>query len=411
MVVGYVLVGGFAGLIAALVALVLGTSFWTAFGLYVLVGSAVMMLLAAIQMAARAYSDRFSTLRHEEIGIVHLSEPSTSTQGSIAETSMSILAVDDDPFILELVPMISAKVGFSRVTPAASGEQALKLLNTTETTFDCLLFDINMPGMDGIELCRRVRQIPGYSETPIVMLTAMRDTKHLGEAFRAGATDYVTKPFDIEELGARLRLAQEAVHARKETFARTADMGHPRIPAPDYRFELPEGIRIGGVENLVDHTVLSNYLTQLPRKEATDVQVFAVSIDRIEAIHSRSSPEQFASLLENLAAAAVGCFGVNRTLMAYASNANLLVVACSASPMSAINLEIDLENRLKGNIADLGSDDGKANGVSVGGPVQLQGTKAERARTTTNRAIALAASRALDKRGRPIAGLFKQYPH
>ncbi|GAW37464.1 hypothetical protein RA2_04547 [Roseovarius sp. A-2] len=74
MVVGYVLVGGFAGLIAALVALVLGTSFWTAFGLYVLVGSAAMVLLAAIQMAARAYSDRFSTLRHDETGNDHLSE-------------------------------------------------------------------------------------------------------------------------------------------------------------------------------------------------------------------------------------------------------------------------------------------------------------------------------------------------
>ncbi|WP_254892574.1 PleD family two-component system response regulator [Roseovarius sp. A-2] len=307
--------------------------------------------------------------------------------------------------------MISAKVGFSRVRPVVSGEQALKLLESTESVFDCLLFDINMPDMDGIELCRRVRQIPRYRETPIVMLTAMRDMKHMGEAFRAGATDYVSKPFDIEELGARLQLAQEAGQAREKTLARTADMGPPSIPAPDYGFELPEGIRIVGVTNLVDHTVLSNYLTQLPRKEATDVQVFAVNLDRIEKIHSRSSPEQFASLLEHLATTAGDCFGVNRPLMAYASNANLLVVAFSASPISASNLEVGLENRLKGNIAYLGSGDGTAIGVSVGGPVQLQGTKAERARTTTNRAIALAATRALDKRSRPVAGLVKRYPH
>lgn len=77
----------------------------------------------------------------------------------VAETEIRILVVDDDPFILELIPMISAKAGFSQVTPAASGEEALELLTGSDTLFDCLLLDISMPGMDGIELCRRVRQI------------------------------------------------------------------------------------------------------------------------------------------------------------------------------------------------------------------------------------------------------------
>lgn len=54
--------------------------------------------------------------------------------------------------------MISAKAGFSEVTPAASGEQALELLASSDVIFDCLLFDISMPGTDGIELCRCVRQ-------------------------------------------------------------------------------------------------------------------------------------------------------------------------------------------------------------------------------------------------------------
>jgi len=88
-----------------------------------------------------------------------------------------------------------------------------------------------MPGMDGIELCRWVRQIPRYHQTPIIMLTAMRDMKNMGEAYRAGATDYATKPFDIEDLGMRLRVAQETVQAQRETGSGDQDSsGHHRRP-------------------------------------------------------------------------------------------------------------------------------------------------------------------------------------
>lgn len=409
MIVGYILIATFAGLIASIVAIVLGASFWFAFGLYVFVGSAVLILLPIGQMVAGILVGRAkiqtTTDDRDELGNSHQSESTTDQQGTIVETSMRILAVDDDPFILELIPVISAEAGFSQVTPAASGEQALTLLASSEAVFDCLLFDISMPGMDGIELCRRVRQIPQYRKTPIVMLTAMRDMTSMGDAYRAGATDYATKPFDIEELGTRLRLAQEAIYAGS---TRQEGRGHHRSPVRSYSFELPEAIRLEGVGSFVDRTVLSNYLTQLPRKELTDVQVFAVSIDGIEAFHTRSSSQQFVSLLEDVAAAATDYFGADRTVMAYTDNATLLIAANSATPLLAINVEIEIERRLQGNVSEYDTDEGTRIGVSVGGPIQPQISKAERARMATDRVITLVENRTLDKQGRTVAGLFKR---
>lgn len=413
MIVGYILIGAVAGLLASAVALLLGASFWLALGLYTLVGSAAVIVVTSARMIAGVLVVRAKaatvTDRWKETDNLRPAETSTSQRGTVIDTSMRILAVDDDPFILELIPMISAKAEFSEVTPAASGGQALDLLASSDVMFDCLLIDISMPDMDGVELCQRVRQIPQYRQTPIIMLTAMRDMTNMGDAYRAGATDYVTKPFEIEELASRLRLAQEATDAKRETgLARHEDSGTNWGVGRNHGFELPVRLPLEGVEALVDHTVLSNYLTQLPRKEVAGVHVFAIILDGIEVVHTQTSPRQFAALLKDVAAAAANSFGVDQTVMAYTNNATLLITVNSGNPMPAINIEIDVERWLLANISGHDTGEGTEISVSVGGPVQLQGAKAERARMATDHVIALAENRAFDKQGRQIAGLFRR---
>lgn len=411
MIVGYILVGALAGLLASVLALLVGASFWFALGLFTLIGSATLVLLPVTRFLLGGLTDKegpTTTDRWYPHGNAPPVEPSSDQLVTATETSMRILAVDDDPFILELVPLISAKAGFSEVMPAASGEEALGLLVNSDTIFDCLLLDISMPGMDGIELCKRVRQIPHYRQTPIVMLTAMRDIQNMGDAYRAGATDYATKPFDIEELSTRLRMAQEAVRAQRETgpVRQEGSRYHHRNLIPRHSLELLDEQDHQGMASLVDHTALSSYLTQLPRKDVNDVQVFAVNIDGVEAVHMRSSSQRFVALLEDLASVAVECFGTDQTVMAYSSNATLLVATNSVNPLPAINIEIDIESRLRCNGSEHGSGDGTEEiGVSVVGPVKLQGAKADRARLTTDLVIALAENRSLNKQGRQIAGL------
>ena len=92
---------------------------------------------------------------------------------------------------------------------AGSGQEAITILDTDPATFDCLLFDIHqMPRLDGITLCRHVRSDPRYVRTPIIMLTAMSQTHYLDHAFAAGASDYMTKPFDYRDLLDKLRTWQ-----------------------------------------------------------------------------------------------------------------------------------------------------------------------------------------------------------
>jgi DNA-binding response OmpR family regulator len=324
------------------------------------------------------------------------------------EPSMRVLAVDDDPFILTLVETISADVGILNVVTAESGEQALRLLANNDTTFDYLLFDIRMPGMDGIKLCRHVRQMSQYHETPIIMLTAMRDIKNMGEAFRVGASDYTSKPFDVGELGLRLRRAQDTFAAQYN--ANLASQKGAGGLSQQITMKSPK--RFGdiwrdGSSPLVDRMALSNYLIQLPREDVKNVQVFAVNINWPETFDTGSLPQQLAGLLEDVAAVAAVSLGPDRTIMAYTNDDYLLIATHSVALLSATNIEVDIERHLQDSTFDQRAREAKGPVVSVGGPVQLQGAKQQRATFTIDRAIILAKNRALDKQGRAAVGLYR----
>ena len=82
---------------------------------------------------------------------------------------MKILAVDDDPIILELLNEVLGSTGYPDVTTVETGADALAAVEDHRQPFDCILLDIQMPGMDGIELCGRLRAMPRYRETPVLM--------------------------------------------------------------------------------------------------------------------------------------------------------------------------------------------------------------------------------------------------
>lgn len=121
---------------------------------------------------------------------------------------MKFLVVDDDPVILKLLIEILFGFGFEDVRSAQSGSEALRLISTERIPFDCLMLDVQMPEMDGIELCRAIRREPKYTSSPIIMITVMQDTDHIMRAFEAGATDFTVKPFNVRELIERIRVAE-----------------------------------------------------------------------------------------------------------------------------------------------------------------------------------------------------------
>jgi len=112
-----------------------------------------------------------------------------------------ILIVDDLPQNVRLLDAVLSPKGF-RVATASSGAEALDVLGEEQP--DLVLLDIVMPGMDGYEVCRRIREDPATAFLPVIMITASGEEEKI-RAIEAGADDFVNKPFDQAELLARVR--------------------------------------------------------------------------------------------------------------------------------------------------------------------------------------------------------------
>jgi two-component system KDP operon response regulator KdpE len=113
----------------------------------------------------------------------------------------SILVVDDEPQIRRVLRATLSSHGYV-ISEAKTGEEALELAGKQRP--DLFLLDVNMPGMGGIETCREIRR---GTDAPIIMLTVRNAERDKVLALDAGADDYITKPFGIEELLARIRAA------------------------------------------------------------------------------------------------------------------------------------------------------------------------------------------------------------
>jgi two-component system, OmpR family, alkaline phosphatase synthesis response regulator PhoP len=115
-----------------------------------------------------------------------------------------ILLVEDAEDILELVRYNLAKEGW-QVSCATSGEEALNAVR--QTAFDLILLDLMLPGVDGLEVCRRLRRDAATARVPVIMLTAKGEETDIVVGLELGADDYMTKPFSPRVLTARIRAA------------------------------------------------------------------------------------------------------------------------------------------------------------------------------------------------------------
>jgi len=112
-----------------------------------------------------------------------------------------VLVIEDDGDTRELLEEALSSAGF-RVSTASSGADGLAWLH--QHLPDLVLLDQNLPGMSGTEVCQAIRRSPGMSAVPVIMLTALSQPRDKVSGLQAGADDYITKPFDVDELVARL---------------------------------------------------------------------------------------------------------------------------------------------------------------------------------------------------------------
>ncbi len=126
-----------------------------------------------------------------------------------------ILLVDDNPTNLAVLAQTLKNEGFS-IRIETDGESAIEQLEDETEQPELILLDVQMPGIDGFETCRRIKANPQTQEIPIIFMTALADTNSKVKGLSLGAVDYITKPFEGEEVLARVRVHLQLRHLTKK---------------------------------------------------------------------------------------------------------------------------------------------------------------------------------------------------
>jgi DNA-binding response OmpR family regulator len=119
-----------------------------------------------------------------------------------ATAGARVLVVEDEPHIRDLIAL---HLGLEGLTPVAVGDGNEGLRLARAEPFDLVVLDLMLPGLDGVTVCRAIRRDPTNSDVPILMLTARREESDKVLGLESGADDYLTKPFGVRELVARVR--------------------------------------------------------------------------------------------------------------------------------------------------------------------------------------------------------------
>ncbi len=119
-------------------------------------------------------------------------------------TGMSAMIIEDSPFVTRIVRNILSRHGLENIFEAQDGEQALELIKELKFDVDIIITDYIMPGMGGEELCRTLRGIEALEQVPIFFISSITEKEAILSFFKAGASDYLPKPFTEEEFRARI---------------------------------------------------------------------------------------------------------------------------------------------------------------------------------------------------------------
>lgn len=254
---------------------------------------------------------------------------------------MRILAVDDDALILELLTTTLGANGFSSVVTAGNAREAAEIIMKAKEPFDCFLLDIVMPEVTGIELARWIRRFPHYQSAPILMITSMQEKSYIDAAFRAGASDYVTKPFDPVEVVTRVRLAERQFISNRQVRESNLQIKALNAQIEDhYRVALADPITLEDVDGLIDYMALQNYLLQLSRGDFFATSVLAMYIVDVGDIYARCSASLFRDVLADVAECALSALAQTECIMAYAGNGAFAGVVAFADSYDFDEIEL-----------------------------------------------------------------------
>jgi adenylate cyclase len=284
----------------------------------------------------------------------------------------TILIVDDQPQNLRLLDAVLQPRGY-RTVPAESGEEALEQLRREQLP-DLVLLDILMPGMDGYEVCRRIREHPDTAFLPVVMITAS-DTAQKLRATEAGADDFVTKPFDQGELLARVKSLvriknyQDTIKRQSEELAAWNRELSERVEAQVAELERATRLRRFLPPQMAELVLDSGDESFLESHRREIVVVFC-DLRQFTSFAESSEPEEVMRVL-NEYNAALGdlVFRFGGTLERFTGDGLMVIfndpMPCADPSLQAIKMAVAMRTRVQ-DLVDLWAQEGHDLGFGVG---------------------------------------------
>ncbi len=214
---------------------------------------------------------------------------------SVAMTTAKILLVDDDSQVRRALRTTLTSAGYT-VVEARTGEEAVEEIQA-EGAVNLVLLDLKMPGMGGIEACRRIRKI---SDVPILVISVLRTQEEKVQAFDAGADDYLVKPFGIQELLSRIHALRRRVSGSEsippyESVGLKVDFERRRVTVGDQpvhltpsEFELLRYLVLNEGKPVAHHTLLQSLWGP---EHTREIQRLRVTINQLRR-KIETDPEQ-----------------------------------------------------------------------------------------------------------------------
>jgi len=304
---------------------------------------------------------------------------------------MKILAVDDDPDFMGVFKAVLEGLGYTDLTTASSGDEALDLISKSVSGFDCFILDVQMPGMDGIELCGRIRTFDTYKDAPIIMNTAVADRDYIDAAFTAGATDYLTKPVDEVEVKARLGVIEKLVTERMRAQIALSHPGTDLFNAPSYGFL--DGIPLKRVDGAMDLFSMGNYLKTLGLFRALTISAIGIHVVNARSIHDLEGGHVFGEVMIDVATCISDCLKPSNRMIAYAGGG---IFVC-LMPRSEIGEPEVLADRLREYVLEFEEVYGELGiqlpTISVGNPITVRAAQLNAPTKILDEAIAAVKAR------------------
>lgn len=242
-----------------------------------------------------------------------------------------LLLVDDEPDLCELLSAALTAADGCSVAVAHDAREALQALSEEDEVFDGILLDIQMPGTTGIELCAIIRSTPGYDDVPIIMLTAMTERRFLQAAYANGADDYITKPFEFDEIRAKLGRERWMRRRRSHLKAGRASLGSSAAQrGREVISALDDPVLLPSIDRCIRRDAFQNFLLQARKRPGSDLSIRAIKVASVHDIFTRLTTAEYQNLMIGIARIVSDLTQESEDVVTHLGN-GILLTACDGS--------------------------------------------------------------------------------